>query len=270
MTTLREWRDRDGALVPGTLRTEGFAHAAPDDTAMLAVANAFHRDVSEPQVVLAVDTALVGARVRWEVPDPAPPGSAPGATLPRIHGPIPERAVVGVRYVRRDPWGGYLAFEARTGTAERFDLVPSPEGGWYRRTWQTGVPAHPTDGRAGRDTATAILFLLGPGETSRWHRLRSDELWVFNRGGPLSLVLGGSGESPEASAEILLGSGAEEGHGLQAAVPAGTWQCARPVEPREALVTCVVSPGFDFADFEAGPTVPPMDHSSRARADNAT
>ena len=36
----------------------------------------------------------------------------------------------------------------------------------------------------------------------------------------------------------------------QVLVPAGTWQSARLLGPEPALVTCVVSPGFDFADFE--------------------
>jgi len=35
-------------------------------------------------------------------------------------------------------------------------------------------------------------------------------------------------------------------HGL---VPAGHWQAARPVEDAAVLVSCVVSPGFDFDDF---------------------
>jgi hypothetical protein len=42
-------------------------------------------------------------------------------------------------------------------------------------------------------------------------------------------------------------------------VPAGSWQGARlaggphlPPEYAWALVSCIVSPGFDFADFEIG------------------
>jgi hypothetical protein len=45
----------------------------------------------------------------------------------------------------------------------------------------------------------------------------------------------------------------------QALVPAGSWQGARlaggphlPAERAWALVSCVVTPGFDFADFELG------------------
>ncbi|WP_255271368.1 cupin domain-containing protein [Actinomadura madurae] len=39
----------------------------------------------------------------------------------------------------------------------------------------------------------------------------------------------------------------------QAVVPANAWQAARPAGDEEVLVSCVVSPGFDFADFRALP-----------------
>ena len=32
-------------------------------------------------------------------------------------------------------------------------------------------------------------------------------------------------------------------------IPAGVWQAAEPAGGEPALVSCVVSPGFDFADF---------------------
>jgi uncharacterized protein len=37
-------------------------------------------------------------------------------------------------------------------------------------------------------------------------------------------------------------------------VPAGSWQSARPVGAQEVLVSCVVAPGFDFADFTSRPS----------------
>ncbi len=38
------------------------------------------------------------------------------------------------------------------------------------------------DGYEGpRNAATAIYFLLHPGEQSRWHVVRSDELWFWHR-----------------------------------------------------------------------------------------
>ncbi len=86
--------------------------------------------------------------------------------------------------------------------------------------------------------------------------MRSDELWLLHRGGPLRLLLGGSGEHPGPEpGEVLLGAAVELGERPQVLVPGGTWQAARhagagPTEP--VLVSCVVCPGFEFADFELG------------------
>jgi predicted cupin superfamily sugar epimerase len=49
---------------------------------------------------------------------------------------------------------------------------------------------------------------------------------------------------------VTLGAAVERGEVPQALVPGGTWQAARPAAGRGVLVSCVVSPGFDFADFE--------------------
>ncbi|MBB6348965.1 putative cupin superfamily sugar epimerase [Nonomuraea muscovyensis] len=50
-------------------------------------------------------------------------------------------------------------------------------------------------------------------------------------------------------ATIILGPAVEEGQVPQAVVPGGAWQPARPSAAEAVLVSCVVSPGFDFADF---------------------
>lgn len=130
--------------------------------------------------------------------------------------------------------------------ARLLDLAPHPEGGWYRETWRC-----PVDLPGGRAAATAIQFLLAVGEQSGWHRVHGgDELWLWHRGGPLELRLGGSGERPAEIEVLRLGPAVEAGELPQAVVPAGHWQSARPVGDLETLVSCVVSPGFDFAHFE--------------------
>ncbi|MFI1967853.1 cupin [Streptomyces cinnamoneus] len=131
------------------------------------------------------------------------------------------------------------------------DLQPHVEGGWFRETWQTAGATVP-DGYAGpRAYATGIYFLLHPGEVSRWHRVRSDEMWLWHRGGPLRLRLGGTGERPDeaGAADVVLGSGVERGERPQVLVPGGVWQSAEPVGTEPALVTCVVAPGFHYEDF---------------------
>jgi predicted cupin superfamily sugar epimerase len=136
---------------------------------------------------------------------------------------------------------------SRPPLAEALDLALHPEGGWFRETWRAAqfVPAHGSLRSAG----TAIYFLLGPDEHSEWHRVRSDELWLWHRGGALTLSLGGTDDAPGPGRDFRLGPDVEGGEQPQVLVPAGMWQCARPAADIEVLVSCVVVPGFDFADF---------------------
>lgn len=123
------------------------------------------------------------------------------------------------------------------------DLAPHPEGGWYRRTWTS--PATTTTPHGPRPTATAILYLLD--DVSAWHRVRSTELWCWHAGSPVGLSVGGDGPAPAGALESVLGPPDAL---PQHEVPPGVWQSARLLGDEPALVTCVVSPGFDFADFE--------------------
>jgi uncharacterized protein len=137
----------------------------------------------------------------------------------------------------------------RPQLAEQLDLRPHPEGGWFRETWRSPVTFQPHGYGGERSAATAIYFLLCPGERSAWHVVRSDELWLWHAGGPLTLRLGGSRDEPAEETACTLGGDVADGQQPQVVVPGGTWQCAVPAGGRPALVTCVVAPGFDFADF---------------------
>ena len=130
-------------------------------------------------------------------------------------------------------------------TPAALGLAPHPEGGWYRETWRS--PGSVVTSYGERSPATAILFLLQPGESSRWHRVRSGELWLWQGGGSLRLDLGGTGARPVLSSSVRVGPGPRD---LQRLVQPGEWQAARPAAGEAVLVACVVSPGFDFADFE--------------------
>ena len=129
--------------------------------------------------------------------------------------------------------------------ARELGLEPHPEGGWYRETWRSEQPVTLADGRQ-RALATAILFLLPRGESSAWHLVTSEELWIHNEGAALTLELGGSGEQPGSVERRVLGT--ERSQQRQVLVPAGVWQRTVPADG-DVLVSCVVSPGFDFADF---------------------
>jgi uncharacterized protein len=134
---------------------------------------------------------------------------------------------------------------SRPPTAEALDLEPHPEGGWYRQTWRSPVDVTLPDGRV-RPTATLIYFLLPAGESSAWHKVASDELWMAHTGA-VALELGGDGATPYPESSAVV-----DAEHPQALVPAGVWQRTVPADA-DALVSCLVSPGFDFADFELAP-----------------
>jgi uncharacterized protein len=142
---------------------------------------------------------------------------------------------------------------ARPQLAEQLDLQPHPEGGWFRETWRSPFSFRPGGYQGERSAATAIYYLLHPGERSRWHVVRSDELWFWHSGGALTLRLGGNGAEPVADRGRALGRDLSAGQQPQALVPGGVWQCAEPAGDEPVLVSCVVAPGFDFADFRVSP-----------------
>jgi hypothetical protein len=233
---------------------EAFVHASPDIPVTLAVANALFGGAAEPLVAAALDESRLAAEVRHEAADPAPPpGAPPGTLFPHVYGPVETAAVTEVRYARRDLAGRYAALEARPATAGALDLLPHPEGGWYRQTWAAAPTFEPPGYGGARAAATAIYFLLRPGERSCWHLVRSDELWLWHAGGPLTLRLGGTGDRPGEPEDLALGPDLAAGQAPQRLVPGGHWQAAHPAGPQEVLVSCVVAPGFDFADFTGPP-----------------
>jgi predicted cupin superfamily sugar epimerase/uncharacterized protein (DUF952 family) len=221
-----------------------FLHACPDLDTLLAAANALYADADSPMVALGIDESRLD--VRFEPADPAPPpGVAPDVLFPHIYGPVAADAVTSTRYARRDPAGAYVSFDLRPATAAALDLLPHPEGGWFRQTWVSPVSFTPPGYPAPRAAATLIYFLLGPGDESRWHAVRSDEIWLWHSGGPLTLLTG-----PSHDAQIVtLGPDLTAGQRPHHVIPGGTWQSARPSGDTEVLVSCVVAPGFDFADF---------------------
>lgn len=120
-------------------------------------------------------------------------------------------------------------------------LKSHPEGGWYRETFRQ--PANDGD----RALTTAILFLLDHEERSHWHRVDGAELWLWHAGHPLSLLI-----DDGQRREITLGGNVMAGETPQALVPVHAWQ-ATEARAGWALVSCVVTPGFEFSGFELAP-----------------
>lgn len=123
-------------------------------------------------------------------------------------------------------------------------LRAHPEGGWFTETWR--APA--TDGF--RPASSAILYLLGTGERSHWHRVDADEVWQFAAGEALEVRVWAEGEP--AVAVHRLGADVVAEDRPQVVVPAGAWQAARPLGAW-SLVGCIVAPAFEFKGFELAP-----------------
>ena len=125
-------------------------------------------------------------------------------------------------------------------------LLPHPEGGYYRETYRA---AEEVTGPAGvkRNVCTAIYFLLEGAGKSHFHRIRSDELWFFHTGMAVEIF-----EIVEGKlVTVVLGPDLEEGARPFVVIPANTWFAARVKDASGfSLVSCTVAPGFDFADFE--------------------
>ena len=239
----------DGVYAPESLEKEGFVHFSGDEATLLAVANAYYHDVTEPMAVLLVDPDRLSAKVRWEPPSEP----SEDQLFPHVYGPVERHAVLDVKHVVREPSGRYVALVDRPATAKLLDLVPYPQGGWYRRSWTSPVRFTPAGYTAERPAATTTLYLLRPGEQAAWHRVPSDELWFWHSGDPVELRLGGTGVAPGAEETTVLGPDVHAGHLLHTVVPQGTWQSARLTGDREVLVSRVVAPGYDTSEIESAP-----------------
>jgi predicted cupin superfamily sugar epimerase len=137
---------------------------------------------------------------------------------------------------------------------KHLELIPHPEGGWFRETYRSAdsIPGTslPVRFSGDRSISTAIYFLLEKSDISALHRIKSDEMWHFYSGASLTVHM----ITPEGESQSFrLGAELHAGEVFQAIVPAGCWFGAEVTgEGEYALVGCTVSPGFDFKDFEMG------------------
>ncbi|PJJ60542.1 cupin domain-containing protein [Hymenobacter chitinivorans] len=128
---------------------------------------------------------------------------------------------------------------------EKLQMLPHPEGGYYQETYRAAQII--TTEKGVRNLSTAIHYLLEDADKSHFHRIQSDELWLFHQGQALEIVLIQHGQL----VTIALGNDLERGEVPQAVVPAHTWFGARIKGGQGfALVSCTVAPGFDYQDFE--------------------
>jgi len=153
----------------------------------------------------------------------------------------------------RRGWAQIQIYEGEEMTAseikELLQLEPHPyEGGYFRRTYESGLHVEAPQGK--RAVGSAIYYLLETGTFSEMHVLDSDELFHFYLGDPVEMLQLWPGG---ASRVVRLGPDLVAGEQVQVVVPAGVWQGTRLAgDGKVALLGCTVTPGFDFADYRAG------------------
>lgn len=132
---------------------------------------------------------------------------------------------------------------------EQFGLQPHPEGGFYRETFRSTTRVRSDKHEGERAALTSIYFLLDGSQYSAWHKVASDESWLFHVGADLDIWMLKPNPAPDASAVRIATIGPSCGT-FEMTVPAGTWFAAQPTaRDGFSLVSCVVSPGFEFSDF---------------------
>lgn len=125
---------------------------------------------------------------------------------------------------------------------EELDLKPHPEGGFYKETYRS-IDSIDDD----RSLMTSIYFLLTSDHVSHFHRIKSDDHWYFHEGSSLTVHL----LNDKGHEELKLGSNFDKGESFYQMVPKNTIFGSSVDTPNGyALVSCAVSPGFDFRDFE--------------------
>lgn len=129
---------------------------------------------------------------------------------------------------------------------QTLDMIPHVEGGYYKECLLSTDPIQ-QENTSSKTLWSSIYFLLQTGEVSHFHRLKSDEVWYFHSGMPLTIYM----ISP--TGELIckqLGLNINKGESPQILVPKGYIFGSALNEDGYSLVGCMVAPSFSFEDFE--------------------
>lgn len=132
---------------------------------------------------------------------------------------------------------------------EKLNLKPlTAEGGFFHETYRAATML--PDGK--HSYGTCIYYLMRGNDYSGWHKVSSDEIWLYHAGVPaIQLLL-----FPDSSwSERIIGPNIFTGQIPQSIIPAGTWQATvlgYRASAAWGLFGAVVFPSFEFADFIVG------------------
>lgn len=123
-------------------------------------------------------------------------------------------------------------------------LGPHPQAGCHRQVWPADAEA------ANRPSLSVSLHLLRADEVMAWHRLDTDQVWLWQAGGPLCLTsCQPDGSRPRS---VVLSGDLRSGQRPQAVVCAGQWQTAETLGAW-TLLSSVLSTGAHPPRAEPAP-----------------
>ncbi|MCG8702142.1 MAG: cupin domain-containing protein [Bacteroidales bacterium] len=135
---------------------------------------------------------------------------------------------------------------------KHLNLMPHPEGGYFKEIYRSSIKMNRTDLPFGyqseRRLCTSIYYLLESGQFSRFHRIRSDEMWYYHHGSSIKIYMIDKEGNKQS---CVVGPRIEKAEKPQLVVPAGTIFAARLVDKDSyGIFGCMVAPGFDYLDYE--------------------
>lgn len=136
---------------------------------------------------------------------------------------------------------------------EKLNLQPHPEGGLYRRNWQSGFMADVQDNKGiithpKRALGSSILYLLQGNEVCAWHRISCEEMWHYYSGSPLKMHILTHQNGWET---LILGNDILKGEQPQIVMAPKTWFSAELADPEAySFCGCTLWPAFTYSDFE--------------------
>jgi hypothetical protein len=133
-------------------------------------------------------------------------------------------------------------------------LIPHPEGGYYREVYRSDEivkkESLPIRYNGNRSVSTSIYYMLVGEQVSRFHRLKSDEIWHFYLGSQLIIHILDHKSGYE---KITVGNDLNNGELPQLIIQKEKYFSAEVSDKNSfSLIGCTVAPGFDFNDFEFG------------------
>ena len=128
------------------------------------------------------------------------------------------------------------------------------EGPHFKQLYKSKEVVDGTIGSHYKGTRYAYTVGLGLGtekDFSAMHKLATDEIWNFEGGDPLEMLLlypDGTGKT------VIIGPDILAGQNMEFVVPKGVWQGTKAInhENGYSLVGNTLTPGFEYADYTPG------------------